>query len=446
MAAIFVAMYFFSFWTLDFKYLLEDRVINLNTEQIRGATVINTGIDFKGDTANMMEDDAYFVIRLPHAVQLSEIAFKLDGLSNEHDSKVYYSIDDEVMIPDQYWEFKAHNGEVTIENTLPSKITHIRIDAVTNQGETFELSDLELHISHNTRIRFYIFTLILLLVYSVTCFLIFGRWRIINWIRSNEKRTVFYEEADQIISLAISDFKAKYSGSYLGILWGIIQPLSTIILFWFVFQVGFRSGTIKGYPFILWLAAGMIPWNYFYDSWFGATNAFTNYGYIVKKVVFKIEYLPLVRVLSSTILNVIFNIILICIYSIYGHFMGVHIIDMIYFSVCLFVLTLGLSYITSTLNVFIKDIGQFMGIALQILMWMTPMMWQYNILPENLSWIYRYNPLHYVINGYRESLIQGYFFCHQWKQMIYFWVITLVILLLGWKLMNKLKDQFADVL
>ena len=190
----------------------------------------------------------------------------------------------------------------------------------------------------------------------------------------------------------------------------------------------------------------MIPWNYFYDSWFGGTGSFTNYGYIVKKVVFKIEYLPLVKVLSSTILNMIFNVILVCIYSIYGHFMGVHIIDMLYYSFCIFVLSLGLSFITATLNVFIKDVGQFMGIALQVLMWLTPMMWQYTMIPDRLSWIYKFNPLHYIINGYRESLIQGYFFYHQWKQMIYFWVVSLTILFFGMRLMHKLKDQFADVL
>ncbi|KAI4446249.1 hypothetical protein C823_000767 [Eubacterium plexicaudatum ASF492] len=70
------------------------------------------------------------------------------------------------------------------------------------------------------------------------------------------------ELADQIMSLAVSDFKSRFSGSYLGIFWGVIQPLSTILLFWFVFQVGFRSNPINDVPFILWLSAGMIPWNF----------------------------------------------------------------------------------------------------------------------------------------------------------------------------------------
>ena len=114
----------------------------------------------------------------------------------------------------------------------------------------------------------------------------------------NSRKRVERELISQVLSLAASDFKSRFSGSYLGIFWGVIQPLSTIILFWFVFQVGFRSNPVDDVPFILWLSAGMIPWNFFYDAWYGGTSAFTSYSYIVKKVVFRIEVLPLVKILS----------------------------------------------------------------------------------------------------------------------------------------------------
>ncbi len=263
--------------------------------------------------------------------------------------------------------------------------------------------------------------------------------------RSSCKR-VERELISQVLSLAASDFKSRFSGSYLGIFWGVIQPLSTIILFWFVFQVGFRSNPVDDVPFILWLSAGMIPWNFFYDAWYGGTSAFTSYSYIVKKVVFRIEVLPLVKILSSFILNVVFNVILLVIFGIYGRFAGVHILDMAYFSLCFAVLALALSYITATLNVFIKDIGQFIGIILQVLMWMTPMMWPYTMVAEQDAWLYKLNPLHYVINGYRESLIQGKWFFYHWVQMLWFWGVTLVLLVVGRSLMHRMKGHFADVL
>lgn len=263
----------------------------------------------------------------------------------------------------------------------------------------------------------------------------------VNKLNYNKRK----ENLEQVFSLAYSDFKSRFSGSYLGIFWGIIQPISTILLFWFVFQVGFRSNPIENVPFILWLAAGMIPWNFFYDSWANGTNAFTSYNYIVKKVVFNVELLPIVKVLSSTILNIFFNLILMGIYVLYGKFPGIHILDMVYFSFCIMIFTLGLSYITATLNVFIKDIGHLLGILLQFLMWLTPMMWDYHMMDAH-SMFYKLNPLHYIINGYRESLINGYFFYHHWVQMLWFWGVTITCIVVGRRLMRKLKVHFADVL
>ena len=92
-----------------------------------------------------------------------------------------------------------------------------------------------------------------------------------------------------------------------------------------------------------------------------------------------------------------------------------------------------------------KDIGQFLSIVLQFLMWLTPMMWDYHML-EEYSWFYKLNPLHYVINGYREALINGKWFYSNWQQMLWFWGITILLCVCGKKLMNRLKVHFADVL
>lgn len=257
---------------------------------------------------------------------------------------------------------------------------------------------------------------------------------------------MIYRARKQILSLAKSDFKSRFSGSYFGVVWGIIQPLMTIILFWFVFQVGFRAQPVDDVPFILWLVAGMIPWNFFSDAWFSGTGSFSNYSYIVKKLVFNIDILPVVRVAASSILNIIFNMLMLIIFIMYGHFPGVHIIDMVYFSLCLTVYVYSLSVITSTLNVFMKDIGQLLGILMQILMWMTPLMWSYTMIPERFSWLYKLNPLHYIINGYREALINGQWFFHHYFQMAWFWFVTLILLTVGHHLYNKLKIHFADVL
>ena len=86
--------------------------------------------------------------------------------------------------------------------------------------------------------------------------------------------------------LTKKDLKQRYLGSYLGILWAFIQPTISVLIFWFVFQVGFKAMPIDNFPFVLWLVCGMFPWFYFSDGLVGATNSIAANSFLVKKVVF----------------------------------------------------------------------------------------------------------------------------------------------------------------
>ncbi len=404
----------------------------------------NYGYDWNNHYYIAQIDDAGIMIDVPEEGVVYSV--EIDSLPQtqlKNKAQIYYTNDQEFK-GDSYVENNLQSG--VTEFILNRKCSKLRIDFTSLKGEAVEINTINVIFSDQARREFIIFCPIVILLYSIFTFLYVNRKAAIIKIVGNPKVGAKFDLASQICSLAYSDFRARFSGSYLGIFWGIIQPLSTILLFWFVFQVGFRSNPVDDVPFILWLSAGMIPWNYFYDAWLGGTSSFTAYGYIVKKVVFKVEMLPLVKALSSAIMNGIFNAILLIIYTLYGEFPGAHILDMVYYSLCIFVLSLGLSLFTATLNVFMKDIGHFLGIILQFLMWMTPMMWDYHMIPGSLSWFYKLNPLHYVINGYRESLINGYWFFHRYQLMIYFWIVSVTLLVCGYNLMKKLKTHFADVL
>jgi teichoic acid transport system permease protein len=246
-----------------------------------------------------------------------------------------------------------------------------------------------------------------------------------------------------------SDFKNRYSGSYFGLIWSIIQPIMTILIFWFVFQVGFRAQPISNVPFILWLCAGMIPWNFFADAIINSTGAFTSYSYIVKKVVFNIGLLPLVKVNASFIINIFFNILLLIVLMLYGVPLGLHLLDIVYYNVCLFILITGFAYLISTLNVFLKDTSHFVGILLQFGIWLTPIMWMETIIPSEYNWIHwaiKLNPVYYIVNGYRDALINGVWFFEHPYQTLYFWFFSIGILSLGYFFFKKMKPHFADVL
>ena len=201
-------------------------------------------------------------------------------------------------------------------------------------------------------------------------------------------------------------------------------------------------------PFVLWLSAGLVPWFFFSEALSSATNALIEYNYLVKKVVFKIEALPVVKVLSSSFVHVGFVLFVLILYSCYGYFPDVYTVQVFYYSFCMFMMVLAISYTTCAVVVFFRDLSHIIGIFLQVGVWATPIMWNFSIIHNPvLEFIFKLNPMFYIVQGYREALIEKTWF---WQsalgQTAYFWILTIVLFAFGKMMFNRLKPHFADVL
>lgn len=246
--------------------------------------------------------------------------------------------------------------------------------------------------------------------------------------------------------MAKNDLKARYSGSWLGVTWAFIQPLMTIVVFWFVFQVGFRSSSVESVPFICWFAAGLTPWFFFSDAWMNGGNVFLEYNYLIKKMVFKISMLPVIKIMSSIFIHAVFVIFLLIIYLSYGIYPEFIWIQLIYYSLCMVPLLVGLTLITASITPFFKDMSSVVSILLQFGMWLTPIMWSYKRVPSNYLIFFKINPMYYVVEGYRDTLINHVWFWNRYNQTAWFWITTMIILVMGVILYRKLKPHFSDVL
>lgn len=280
------------------------------------------------------------------------------------------------------------------------------------------------------------------------CFILDGI--IIFIILHSKKITIYYYELYEnrklIWKLAKNDFKTKFAGSYLGIIWAFIQPIVTILVYWFVFQVGLKNGNVGDVPFALWLMAGLIPWFFFSESLNGATNSMIEYNYLVKKVVFQINILPVIKMLSAFFVHIFFVLFMLIIYACNGYAPDFYTLQVVYYSLCMFVFVLGLSYLTSAIVVFMKDLTQLINIVLQIGVWMTPIMWDIQFIPEKFQWIFKINPMYYIVQGYRDSLINKAGFYEHFGYTLYYWVLTIFVFWLGTSIFKKLKRHFADLL
>lgn len=255
---------------------------------------------------------------------------------------------------------------------------------------------------------------------------------------------------NMIYKLAKNDFRTKYAGSYLGIIWAFIQPVVTVLVYWFVFEVGFRSGeNTLPVPFVLYLVAGIVPWFFFQDGLTGGTNSLLEYNYLVKKVVFNISVLPVVKLISALFVHAFFVLFITILYCCYGHFPDLYYLQLFYYTGGLLLLLLGLSYITCAVVLFFRDLSQIINIALQIGVWLTPIMWtaedrlvRYPIVYK----ILKLNPVYYVVTGYRDAFIYKNWFWERPLWTIYFWCFVAGTLWLGSRIFNKLRVHFADVL
>jgi lipopolysaccharide transport system permease protein len=253
------------------------------------------------------------------------------------------------------------------------------------------------------------------------------------------RRNVIYE-------LTKRDFKSGYLGSYLGILWAFLLPLALTAIFWFVFQIGFNSQPVAKHPYILWLVCGMFPWFFFSDCVNNGTNSIVQNAFIVKKVAFSIGILPIVKILSALIIHCFFICLICVMFLAYGFSFDIYVIQVFYYLFCAIVLLVGLTWITSSVVIFFRDLGPMIAIILQMGFYLTPIFWDLKILPPSYHFLLKFNPAFYIIQGYRESFILKMWFWEHWGMTLWYWGVTGITLLVGAVVFRRLRPHFADVL
>ena len=247
--------------------------------------------------------------------------------------------------------------------------------------------------------------------------------------------------------LARNDFRSRFAGSYFGILWAFAQPIATILLFWFVFQVGFRAApTATGVPYGLWLAAGLTPWFFFAEAWVAATSALTEYSYLVKKVVFRVELLPLVRICAALLFHLAFVAVLLALNWTLGVAPTWHLLQLPYYGFCALALVAALGSLTAAVLPFFRDLNQLLAIVVQFGMWLTPILWSVAMVPERFRWVFKLNPVGYVVDGYRDAFFGQAWVWQHGPTTLGFWALTLLLGGAARLVFRRLQPHFADVL
>ena len=244
----------------------------------------------------------------------------------------------------------------------------------------------------------------------------------------------------ELLKTSISkDVRGKYKNSVLGILWSFLNPLLQIAVYALVFPLIMRN-SIPNYT--VFICCGLIPWTFCTSAINRTSFTMVENGNIIKKVFFPREILPLSVVTSEAINFIISTLIILAFVIAYG--MGISKFIIFYPLVLLvqYILLIGISFIVSSVTVYFRDLQHFIGIALQLLFYATPIVYSPGQIPESFQWIIQYNPMTYIINGYRNI-----FYYKQAPDFVALggvFAISIVLCILGYFIFHKLQKRFAE--
>lgn len=246
--------------------------------------------------------------------------------------------------------------------------------------------------------------------------------------------------------MAVQQLRARYVGTLAGAVWSIIHPVMLVLTYWLVFSVGFKVQPEGNLPFVVVFICGLIPWLTFSETLAGSVNAITQNVHLVKKVVFPTEILPIVHLLASLIIHGVMLLILMVLLYFYNLPSSLFFVQVIYYTAALTVFSLGLSWLLSAINVFSRDVGHIVTVLLNLWFWLTPIVWPMHLLPASYHRWIMINPMYYIVSGYRDTFLYFRPFWENEVLSIYFWIVCILMFMLGAFVFRRLKPEFADVL
>jgi lipopolysaccharide transport system permease protein len=242
------------------------------------------------------------------------------------------------------------------------------------------------------------------------------------------------------------EIKGRYAGSMGGFLWSIITPLANMLIFIFVFSVVFKirlkpveTGTDS---FVMFLLTGLLPWIAFSEAVSASTGMFVGKANLITKVAFPLELVPTAGILVTFILNGI-GFILLLIYLAFEGYCHITWLFLPVITALFMIFTLGIVVLVASISVFVRDIQQIMPSVLNLWVYLTPILYPVQMVPESLQIFIKINPVIPFIELYHQCLLQHVFSFPLLGQAIGF---AMVSFLSGVWFYNKSRNAFADVL
>jgi len=252
----------------------------------------------------------------------------------------------------------------------------------------------------------------------------------------------------QIFQLAAADLVKTYRGSALGWLWALIKPSVTIFVYWFAFAIGLRaSKSVNGFPFSLWLIAGILPWFYISEMLTQGTTTLKRYSYLVTKIKFPVSTIATFVSLSKFYVHLALSAIVIVIFIVFGYPVDVYYLQLPLYMALMFAFFTVWSMFAAPLSAISKDFANVVSSFVMAIFWMSGVMWDVNQI--KIPWLSRlllFNPVTFIATGYRNVFIYKRWFFQDSFALMAFGVTFTAMVLLTLFTYHRLRRDIADVL
>lgn len=249
------------------------------------------------------------------------------------------------------------------------------------------------------------------------------------------------------ISLTERDIQARYRGSFGGGLWTFLNPLLLMLTYYFVFGVVLHArfpGDPSREGFVLYFLAGMLPWLPMSETWGRSPSLILEHYSFIKKLVFPVQILPVVRTLAALISAAVAFLIFLAMLLIARGGIPPSALWLPVLLIPQILMTLGVSYLLAATGAFLRDLSQIIGFLLTLVFFVTPICYPDTQIPAAVLPILGKNPIYILVRGYRSILLEGH--APELQALWKLWVVSILLFIAGWRWFEKLRKSFADVL
>lgn len=253
----------------------------------------------------------------------------------------------------------------------------------------------------------------------------------------------FWDYRELLLILTWREFKVRYKQTAIGVLWVLLRPLFTVLILSFVFGrvAGLDTHTV---PYPLMVLAGMVPWQFFSSGFTSGTNSVVADGSIITKVYFPRIIIPISAVCANLLDFLITLVLVFGLLLWYGQSFSFRVLWLLPFLLLMLFFTLGTSFFCAAWNVKYRDFRYLVPFILQFGLYLSPVGFALEKVPESYQTWFALNPLVGIIEGFRWCLIPSWTFPAQ--ELMVSTIGTLALFLLGLTVFHRVERQFVDII